>query len=153
MNTPIPILWWTDSVVYKYMCHRLWRRKHFRKANHITKCIIKINYTACARGPESFAKGRKIWHKDWIALATCFYIISKTIFSFYVYILKKKKFTGRRKLFPVVISSMEDLSDGGGLEIYYPFNRDSEEIHTPSMCLVYHFILSSYVTGGWWCFL
>lgn len=43
---------------------------------------------------------------------------------------------------------MEDLSDGGGLEIYYPFNRDSEEIRTPSMCLVYHFILSSYVTGG-----
>lgn len=76
------------------------------------------------------------------------FILSAKPFSAFMFIFSKRKFTGRRKLFPVVISSMEDLSDGGGLEIYYPFNRDSEEIHTPSMCLVYHFILSSYVTGG-----
>lgn len=25
--------------------------------NHITKCIIKISYIACAHGPESFAEG------------------------------------------------------------------------------------------------
>lgn len=76
------------------------------------------------------------------------FILSAKPFSVFKFISsKKKKFTGSRKLFPVVISSMEDLSDGGGLEIYYPFNRDSEEIRTPSMCLVYHFILSSYVTG------
>ena len=77
------------------------------------------------------------------------FILSAKPFSAFMFISSKKKnFTGRRILFPVVISSMEDLSDGGGLEIYYPFNRDSEEIRTPSMCLVYHFILSSYATGG-----
>jgi hypothetical protein len=31
---------------------------------------------------------------------------------------------------------MEDLSGDAGLQKYYPFNRDSEEAHTPSVCLV-----------------
>lgn len=42
---------------------------------------------------------------------------------------------------------MEDLSDEGELQEYYPFNKDSEEVHTPRVCLIYHFIGSSYVTG------
>lgn len=72
-----PTVWSTNTCAIDYE-----EGNTLGKNNHITKCIIKINYTACARGPESFAKGREIWHKDWIALATYFYIISKTIFSF-----------------------------------------------------------------------
>ena len=40
--------------------------------NHITKCIIKINYTACAHGPESFAKGREIYFDIKIELLSCY---------------------------------------------------------------------------------
>lgn len=112
--------------------------------NHITKCIIKINYAACAHGPESFAKGREIYFDIKIELLSCYVFLYCSVFTF----VSSKKFTGSRKLFPVMISSIEDLSDGGELEKYYPFNRDSEEVHTPSVCSVYHFIWSSYVTGG-----
>lgn len=51
-----------------------------------------------------------------LLLLPIFHIISNATFSFYIIISsKKKKITGSRKLFPVVISSMEDLSDDGGL--------------------------------------
>lgn len=46
-----------------------------------------------------------------------FSILSATPLSAFtlLYPREKKKITGSRKLFPVVISSMEDLSDDGGL--------------------------------------
>lgn len=50
------------------------------------------------------------------------FILSATPFSAFT-IHPQKNFTVGRKLFPVVISSMEDLSDDGGLQKYYPFNR------------------------------
>lgn len=33
------------------------KKETLQGKNHITKCIRKINYIACAHGPESFAKG------------------------------------------------------------------------------------------------
>lgn len=129
------------------MCHRLRKRKHFRKKNHITKCIIKINYIACARGPESFAERKFILTQRLNRSCYLFSYYQQCHFQLLHYYILKKKITGSRKLFPVVISSMEDLSDDGGLQKYYSFNTDSEEVHAPHMCLVYHFIWSSYVTG------
>lgn len=62
------------------------------KTNHITKCIIKINYIACAHGPESFAKGREIPFdaKIELLLPTIF-ILSATPFSVFPFISSKKK--------------------------------------------------------------
>lgn len=117
--------------------------------NQVIKCIIKINYIVCAHGPESFAKGNFFWHKDSFALTIYFHISARQFLAFSLYPQKKSL----EVIFPVVISSMEDLSNDRGLQKYYPFNRDSEEVHTPSMCLVYHLIWSSYATGEWWCFL
>lgn len=57
------MLWRTDSVFYGYtICAIDYEKGNTlrEKKNHITKCIIKINYIACAHGPESFAKGGEI---------------------------------------------------------------------------------------------
>lgn len=64
-----------------------------QEKNHITKCIMKINYIACAHGPESFAKGREIYFdtKIELLLLPIFHIISNATFSFYVIISSKKK--------------------------------------------------------------
>lgn len=51
------------------------------KKNLITKCIIKINYIACAHGPESFAKGREIYFDTKIELLLLpIFILSETPF-------------------------------------------------------------------------
>lgn len=153
MNAPLPILWRTDSVFYRYMCHRLWKRKHFSKKSHYKVYYKNKLHSMCPWTWQLCKRKRNLfWHKDWIALMLRIFILSATPCSVSTFV-SSKKFTGSRKLFPVMISSIEDLSDGGELEKYYPFNRDSEEVHTPSVCSVYHFIWSSYVTGGWWCFL
>lgn len=50
------------------------------------------------------------------------FILSATPFSAFT-LHPQNNSTASRKLFPVVISSIEDLSDDGGLQKYYPFNR------------------------------
>lgn len=92
MNAPILILWRTDSVFYKCMCQRLGKRKRLRKKkNHITKWIIKINYIACAHGPESFAKGREISFDVKIELLSLpSFILPATAFSVFTFIFSKK---------------------------------------------------------------
>lgn len=89
------MLWRTDSVFYGYtICAIDYEKGNtLGEKNHITKCIIKINYIACAHGPESFAKGGEIAFdtKIKLLLQPIFYIISNAIFSFYI--MSSKKFT------------------------------------------------------------
>lgn len=63
---------------------------------------------------KALQKRNFFWHKDSIALATYFHVISKAISNCYI-IPSKKKITGSSQMFPVVISSMEDFSDDEGL--------------------------------------
>lgn len=57
------------------------------------------------------------------------FILSATPLSAFT-IHPQKNFTVSRKLFPVVISSMEDLSDDGGLQKYYPSTGFRGSTHT-----------------------
>lgn len=111
------MLWRTDSVFYRYtICAIDYEKGNtLGKKNHITKCIIKINYIACAHGPESFAKGGEIAFDTKIELLLQpIFILSAMPFSAFT-LYPQKRFTGSRKLFSVVISSLEDLSDDGEL--------------------------------------
>lgn len=60
--------------------------------NHITKYIIKINYIACAHGPESFTKGREIYFdtKSELLLLPIFILSAMPFSAFTLYLQKKK---------------------------------------------------------------